>query len=88
MPVDWRGNEWNEGDVIIYAGTNGNSPILTEAVVVDIQEVRKDYTYRDGLKIVVQPIISTNNWRQYSRSKDTCILKRIGTITKVGNVSE
>lgn len=68
--IDWLGKEWGVGDKIIYLTSLGNQGAYNIAEVLSIEEVQKDYTYTEGLKITVRPILQKTSRGTRSRLFD------------------
>lgn len=74
--VDWRGNEIEVGDTIVYATSASSVVTMHEAVVDEIFEGDRGYG-RKGVNIKATPVRTSRPWRNRQGEYKQVTLKAV-----------
>lgn len=78
--IDWRGNNYEVGDTILYPATFGSTAEMAEATVLDIISITPKYPHSPHFKVKVQP----SRYAIYgSPPKRPVFITNVQNITKV-----
>jgi hypothetical protein len=84
MYLDWRGNEFAVGAIVLYPVRTSSSVTLVEAMIDSIEPVEYKTNFgtkRRNFTLIVKPLVENSNGRGFIRDKNKTV--RLVAVEKV-----